>query len=410
MATKNLILSQLTGEKTYTEIIFKKVWGQVESYQAAHPQQPIFLMAFGDTTQPLPPTVVQALVEAANRLGDPKTYTGYENVTGNPELKQAICANYYQKKLGVELESTELFISDGAQSATVNIQELFAPDSVVAIQNPAYPSFVEGTLLAGRLLVNLSCPKENNFVPKPPEQKVDLIYLCFPNNPTGTVATPEQLKAFVDYARNNQAVIIFDAVYSAFMTTPNIPRSIYEIEGAKECAIEIGSFSKMANFTGLRVGWCVIPNVLTINDTAPGELNHLWQTRNAIKFWGTTNVAQQGAIATLSAAMQEECQKQVNYYLQNARLLRNALEAKGLKCFGAIDSPFVWIESPQNLSSWEFFEKLLYSTGIVGVPGCVFGSGGEGYLRLSALGQRNEINAAVKIIVDSLPELEQWQC
>ena len=396
MATKNSVLSQLTGKKTYTEIVFEQVWGKVQAYRTVHPQQKIFMMAFGDTTQPLPPTVVRALVDAANRLGKPETYTGYEDVTGNPDLRQAICANYYRKKLGIELEPTEVFISDGAQSASVNIQELFSPDNIVAIQNPAYPSFVEGTILAARFLVDLPCNEGNNFVPEPPEQKVDLIYLCFPNNPTGAVASSEQLQAFVDYARSHQAVIIFDAVYSAFMTTPNSPRSIYEIDGAKECAIEIGSFSKMANFTGLRVGWCVIPNALTLGDTVQGELNHLWRIRHGIKFWGTANVAQQGAIAALSAAGQKECQKVVNYYSQNAYLLRNGLEESGLKCFGGIDSPFVWVKTPLGLSSWQFFEQLLHSTGIVGVPGCVFGSNGEGYLRLSTLGQREEIKDAVE--------------
>lgn len=297
MASKNINLSQLTGEKTYTEIVFKQVWGKVEAYRAAHGQQKIFMMAFGDTSQPLPPSVVRALVDAANRLGDPQTYTGYEDVTGNQGLKQAICANYYQKKMSIFLEPSEVFISDGAQSASVNIQELFALDNRVAVQNPAYPAFVEGTILAGRPLVKLPCGEEDNFVPKLPSEKVDLIYLCFPNNPTGAVATREQLQVFVDYARSRQAVIIFDAVYSPFITTPNIPRSIYEIEGAKECAIEINSFSKMANFTGLRVGWCVIPKALTIKDTVPGELNDLWNIRHAVKFWGTANVAQQGAIA-----------------------------------------------------------------------------------------------------------------
>ncbi|NEO12036.1 MAG: aminotransferase class I/II-fold pyridoxal phosphate-dependent enzyme [Moorea sp. SIO3F7] len=230
------------------------------------------MMAFGDTTQPLPPTVVRALVEAANRLGDRQTYTGYEDITGNPALRSAVCADYYQKKM--DIDPSEVFISDGAQSVSVNIQELFAPDNTVAVQNPTYPSFVEGTLVAGRPLVNLPCREDNNFVPKLPDEKVDLIYLCFPNNPTGAVATPEQLQAFVDYARSHQAVIIFDAVYSAFITTPNIPQSIYEIEGAKECAIEIGSFSKSANFTGLRVGWCVIPQGLTIKNTVPGEVKY----------------------------------------------------------------------------------------------------------------------------------------
>lgn len=396
MATKNLQLNQLTGEKTYTEIVFQKVWGRVEAYRKTHPQQKIFMMAFGDTTQPLTPTVVQALVNATNRLGDPKTYTGYEDITGNPTLRKGICANYYQQNLGIQLDSSEIFISDGAQSASVNIQELFAPDNKVAVQNPAYPSFVEGTVLADRTLVNLMCDEQNNFVPKLPEEKVDLIYLCFPNNPTGAVATKECLKAFVDYAKSCQAVIIFDAVYSPFITTPNIPRSIYEIPGAQECAIEIGSFSKMANFTGLRVGWCVIPEALTIQNTVPGELNHLWRIRHAVKFWGTANISQYGAIAALSSAGQKECQEVVDYYLQNARLLREGLAEQGLKCFGGIDSPFVWVKAPQGLSSWQFFEKMLQSTGIVGVPGCIFGSSGEGYLRLSTLGQREEIVAALE--------------
>ncbi|NET59098.1 MAG: LL-diaminopimelate aminotransferase, partial [Symploca sp. SIO2E6] len=288
------------------------------------------------------------------------------------------------------------FISDGAQSVAVNLQELLAEDNLVALQNPAYPSFVEGTLLAGHSqYINLHCHQQNNFVPELPEQKVDLIYLCFPNNPTGAVATTEQLKAFVDYARTHQALIIFDAVYSPFITTPNIPRSIYEIEGATECAIEIGSFSKMANFTGLRVGWCIVPHTLTIHNTTPGELNQMWKIRHSIKFWGTANIAQQGAIAALSEAGQKECQEVVNYYLKNAQLLRVGLETAGLKCFGGIDNPFIWLKAPQGMQSWEFFEKLMQETGIVGIPGYLFGSSGEGYLRLSTLVKREEVEEAV---------------
>lgn len=396
MATKNLNLSKLTGDATYTEVVFNRVWGKVEAYMAANPEEEMFIMAFGYTSEPLPPTVVRALVDAANRLGDRETYTSYEDVIGNPELRQAIASNYYREKMRVELQPEEIFISDGAQSASVSIQELFALDNAVAIQNPAYPSFVEGTLLSDRPLIDLPCSEANNFVPKLPEEKVDLIYLCFPNNPTGAVATSEQLKAFVDYARSHQAVIIFDAVYSDFITSSNIPRSIYEIEGAEECAIEIGSFSKWANFTGLRVGWCVVPKALTIKDTVPGELNELWQIRHAVKFWGTANVAQQGAIAALSPTGQQECQEVVNYYLENSRLLREGLEATRLKCFGGIDSPYVWVKAPQGLSSWQFFDRMLETTKIVGVPGCVFGDCGEGYLRLSALGRQEEIKGAVE--------------
>lgn len=395
MATKNKNLSQLTGDATYTQIIFNQLWGRVETYQASHPDANVFMMAFGDTSQPLSSTVVQALVNASEQLGHAQTYTGYEDIIGNPLLRQAICTNYY-KKVGVELDSDDIFISDGAQSAAVNIQELFSPDNSVGIQNPSYPSFVEGTLLAGRPLVHLPCDEVDDFIPKIPKEEIDLIYLCFPNNPTGAVATHQQLKMFVDYARSCQAVIIFDAVYSPFITAPNIPRSIYEIEGAKECAIEIGSLSKCANFTGLRIGWCVIPQDLTIRGTVPGELNDLWRIRHSVKFWGTANIAQRGAIAALSAAGQRDCQAIVDCYLKNARLLQEGLESTGLKCYGSQNSPFVWVKTPSGLSSWQFFQTLLESTGIVGVPGCIFGSGGEGFLRLNALGQAEDIKGAVE--------------
>lgn len=396
MASKNINLSALTGDATYTQLVFNRVWGKVKTYQASHPNANIFVMAFGDTTQPLPPTVVSTLIDASERLGHSKTYTGYEDITGNPFLRQAVCTNYYQKRAGVKLNSDEIFISDGAQSSSVNIQELFSFDSKVGIQNPAYPSFVEGTLLSGRTLVNLPCDEGNHFLPKLPEEDVDLIYLCFPNNPTGAVATHQQLKAFVDYANSRQAVIIFDASYSPFITESGIPHSIYEIEGAQECAIEICSLSKWANFTGLRVGWCVIPKAMTISGTVPEELNDLWRIRHAVKFWGTANVAQQGAIAALSSSGQQECDDIVDRYLKNARLLQAGLESINLKCFGAKNSPFVWVKAPPSSSSWEFFQDLMESTGIVGVPGCVFGSRGEGFLRLNALGSTSDIQMAVK--------------
>lgn len=395
MATKNFNLTRLQGCKTYTEIIYTQVWSRVEAYQTEYPDQETFIMAFGDTTQPLPSTAGKALVDSAYDLINPETYTGYEDVTGNPGLRQAICTHYYQEHLDVELSSEEVFISDGAQSVSSNIQELFAHDSKIAIPDPAYPSFVEGTLLADRPLIYLPCDEHNNFVPNLPNEPVDLIYLCFPNNPTGAVATLEQLQVFVEYARTHKAVIIYDAVYSLFITTPNIPRSIYEVESAKECAIEISSFSKWASFTGLRVGWVVVPEALTIDNTVPGELNDLWRIRHGIKFWGTANIAQKGAIAALSPAGQRECRDIVRFYLQNARLLQEGLEAVGLKCFGAIDSPFVWVKAPTGWDSWQFFDHLLQATGIVGVPGCIFGQLGEGYLRLSALGHRQSIEGAL---------------
>ncbi|MDP5018079.1 LL-diaminopimelate aminotransferase [Anabaena sp. UHCC 0187] len=397
MATKNIALSQLNNGSTYNEIFNRDIIGKVKLFQASYPQKKIYMMGWGDTSQPLPATVVRALIDGATKLGNLNTYTGYEDINGNPELKKSVCDKYYQEKIGVEFDSSEIFISDGAQSSLSNLQELFGLDNSVALQNPTYPAFIEGNSLAGRSqFIELHCHEQNNFVPQTPQEKVDLIYLCFPNNPTGAVATKEQLKGFVDYARSHQAVIIFDAVYSWFVNTPNIPRSIYEIEGAKECAIEINSFSKIASFTGLRLGWSVVPHSLTIKNTTFGELNQMWSIRNSIKFWGASNLAQQGGIAVLSAQGQKECQQNINYYLTNAHLLRQGLSNQGFNCFGGTDNPFIWLKAPGKMTSWQFFDNLLQEMGIVGIPGCLFGESGEGYLRLSALASQKEIAEAVQ--------------
>ena len=385
MAVKNSILSQLNARSTYLERFNRELIGRVNKFQSLHPQRKVHMMAWGDTSQPIPSIAVQALIHSANKLGNSETYTGYENISGNSELKEAICLNYYQKK-GIDFDASEIFVSDGAQSSSANLQELFATNSVIALQNPTYPSFIEGNLLAGKTqFINLDCNEANNFVPEPPDSKVDLIYLCFPNNPTGAIATKKQLQAFVDYARNHQAVIIFDAVYSWFVNSPSIPQSIYEIEGAKECAIEINSFSKAANFTGLRLGWSVIPHSLTIKDTVEGELNQMWAVRNGISFWGASNLVQQAGIAILSEQGQQECQQNIDYYLKNAYLLKQALDTKGFTSFGGTDNPYIWLKASGEMTSWKFFDKLLLETGIVGIPGCLFGKSGEGYLRLSSL-------------------------
>ncbi len=395
MATKNITLSQINSGSPYLEVFNRELLSRVERFQSDYPQKKILMLAWGDTSQPVPPTAVKALIDSVNKLGNAETYTGYEAVTGNLQLKQAICLNYYQK-LGIKFDASEIFVNDGAQSSSTNLQELVAHNSIVALQNPTYPAFIEGNLLAGRSqFIYLDCSESNNFVPRFPESKVDLIYLCFPNNPTGAVATKEQLKTFVDYAKSNQAIIIFDAVYSWFVNTPNIPQSIYEIEGAEECAIEINSFSKIANFTGLRLGWSVVPHTLTIKDTVEGELNQMWTVRNGIKFWGASNLAQQAGIAVLSDLGRQECQQNVNYYLNNAYLLRQTLEAQGFICFGGTDNPYIWLKAPGKMTSWQFFEKLMQETGVIGIPGCLFGKSGEGYLRLSSLVKKEVIEAIV---------------
>ena len=396
MTTKNKNLSKLFTSDTFADMVRNKLVKKVEEHQSSNPQQELYMMAWGDTTQPLPPKVVSTIVDAANKLGDRATYTGYGEFDGNIKLRKAICNNYYQD-LRFDLKPEEIFVSDGAHPATFGIQELFALDNVIALQDPIYPPYLEANLLAGRSeIIYLGCNEDNNFVPDIPDSKIDIIYLCFPNNPTGGVATKEQLQTFVDYARNNNSIIIFDAVYSAFITEPNIPKSIYEIEGATECAIEIGSFSKTVGFTGLRLGWSVVPFGLTIEGTVAGELNEMCGISQSIRFWGASNLAQEGGITALSPQCQQESQAIVNYYLENARILKEGLETFGLKCFGGINNPYLWVRGAEGMSSWDLFNKLLLKVGIVGIPGSLFGSSGEGFLRLSTLGRREDIEKAMQ--------------
>ena len=396
MTKKNQNLSKLFSSDTFADMVRNKLIKTVEDYQTSNPNKQIYMMAWGDTTHPIPSKVVDALVDAATKLGNQSTYTGYGEFDGNIKLREAICNNYYKPR-GIDLKTEEIFVSDGAHSGTFGIQELFGLDNIIALQDPIYPPYLEANLLAGRSkILYLECNDHNDFVPDIPKSKVDIIYLCFPNNPTGGVATKEQLKAFVDYARSHKSVIIFDAVYSDFITDPDIPRSIYEIEGAAECAIEIGSFSKTAGFTGLRLGWSVVPVALTIENTVPGELTEMYRIGQSIRFWGASNLAQQGGIAALSEQCQQECQGIVNYYLENARILKEGLEAFGLTCFGGTNNPYIWVKGAEGMSSWDVFNQLLFKANIVGIPGYFFGSSGEGFLRLSSLGRREDIEKAME--------------
>ena len=395
MTTTNKNLSKLFASDTFADLVRNKLIKTVEEYKASNPQKEIYMMAWGDTTHPIPSKVIEALVDAATKLGDRSTYTGYGDFDGNVKLREAICQHYYKPR-GIDLNPEEIFVSDGAQPATFGIQELFGLDSVIALQDPIYPPYLEANLLAGRKkIIYLECTDKNNFVPDVPQSKVDVIYLCFPNNPTGGVATKEQLKAFVDYARSYNSVIIFDAVYSDFITDPNIPRSIYEIEGASECAIEVGSFSKTAGFSGLRLGWSVVPVDLTIEGTVAGELTEMFRIGQSIRFWGASNLAQEGGLAVLSDC-QQECQEIVNYYLENARILKEGLQAFGLTCFGGTNNPYIWVKGAEGMNSWEVFNHLLFKANIVGIPGYFFGSSGEGFLRLSSLGRREDMEKAIE--------------
>lgn len=398
MAKKNSVLRQLVAKGTYNTDVTSKVLKAVRDYQSSHPQKKIFMMGWGYTTQPLSPLVIQKLIQTSHNLGNKETYTSYESISGNLELKHSI-QNYYLETLEVDLNSSEIFVNDGAQSALVDVLELFEGSNSIAFQNPWYPAFLEGTALSGRdKFIELKCNASSHFIPELPKEKADIIYLCFPNNPTGAVLTRDQLQRFVDYARHHKSVIIFDAVYTNFISTPNVPKSIYELEGAKECAIEIHSLSKMANFTGVRLGWTVIPEILNVSDSSHGELIQMWTIRNAIKFWGASNLAQQAAISALSEQGRQDCKSIVDYYMTNARLFRQALEQAGLTCYGGNDNPYIWLKAPADWSSDTFFHYLLSTVGIVGIPGNFFGSQGEGFLRLSTLGDRGEIEEVISTL------------
>jgi LL-diaminopimelate aminotransferase len=314
----------------------------------------------------------------------------------------------------VSVSPDDIFVSDGAKPDSSNIQSIFGPSDIIAVQDPAYPVYVDSNVIAGRAgqydheqskytdLVYMDCSEENGFFPDVPDRKVDVLYLCSPNNPTGTVADKRQLKSFVDYARRNKAVIIFDASYSEYISDPVLPRSIYEIEGADECSIEINSFSKFAGFTGVRLGWSIVPGKLTVEDSKPGELRNMWFRRQTTFFNGASNIVQDGGLAVLSPAGLAECQKVINYYMENARIIRSGLQSIGLTVYGGDNAPYLWLKTPGGMTSWEFFDKLLQEAWVIGTPGSGFGPGGEGYFRLSAFGHREDIQAAVSQIVNRL--------
>lgn len=390
--------------------LFPEIGRRTRAYMAAHPGVKVMRLGIGNTTEPLTPTVIEGLHSGVNALAGVSTYTGYGDDQGEPDLREALVARY--ATYGVTLDPGEVFISDGAKPDSANIQSIFAAENVVAIQDPAYPVYVDSNVIAGRTgackegryqgLVYMPCTEENGFFPAPPREKVDLIYLCSPNNPTGAVATRDQLKGFVDYARKNKAVIIYDAAYAAYIADPSLPRSIFEIEGAKECAIEINSFSKEAGFTGVRLGWSVVPKALACEDAEPGEVTRLWFRRQTTMFNGASNIVQRGGVAVLSPQGQAECRAMIAYYMNNARVIREGVEAAGLKAFGGVNAPYIWMKTPNGMPSWEFFDKLLDETRVVGTPGAGFGPHGEGYFRLSAFGHAEDIQAAVASIKANL--------
>ena len=380
--------------------LFSEIAKRTKTFQASHPDVKVMRLGIGNTTEPLPPSIIEGLRTGVDKLARVETYTGYGDEQGDTRLRQAIAGDY--KKRGVNVDASEVFVSDGAKCDTANIQSIFGLENIVAVQDPAYPVYVDTNILSGRNVVYMPCPVDNNFFPFVPEQKVDLIYLCSPNNPTGAVATRKHLREFVDFARQNKSIILFDAAYSSFIRDKNLPRSIYELDGAKECAIEINSFSKSAGFTGVRLGWTVVPFDLMVEGVDPKKINAMWNRRQTTFFNGASNIVQEGGLSALTSEGQAECQKVIDYYMGNADIIREGLTTKGLIVYGGVNAPYLWMKTPNNLKSWDFFDKMLEEAHVVGTPGSGFGPGGEGYFRLSAFGHRENVISAVKSINENL--------
>ncbi|MFP4266491.1 MAG: LL-diaminopimelate aminotransferase [Spirochaetaceae bacterium] len=392
--------------------LFPEIARRTEAYIKENPGAELMKLGIGNTTEPLTPAILEGLKRGVEKLASRETYSGYGDEQGDKRLREKL-AEYYSRR-GVSLSPDEFFVSDGAKPDSGNIQSIFAQDNVVAVQDPAYPVYVDTNVIAGRTgehdpdrgfykgLLYMPCREENGFIPDIPKEKADLVYLCSPNNPTGAVATKEQLEGFVEYARTQRAVIIYDASYSEYISENSLPKSIYEIEGAEECAIEINSLSKFAGFTGVRLGWTIVPSALVTEDSKPDELRSMWNRRQSTFFNGASNIVQEGALSVFTEKGLTESRGLVDYYMENARIIREGLRSIGLTANGGDNAPYIWLKTPGNLSSWDFFDKLLHETGVIGTPGVGFGPGGEGYFRLSAFGHREDIQRAVQSITENL--------
>jgi len=386
--------------------LFSDIAKKVAALKASRPDAKIIRLGIGDVTRPLPKACIEALHKATDEMSAAETFRGYGPEQGYDFLREAIVAHDF-RAYGLDVSADEIFVSDGAKSDTGNIGDILGANNKIAVTDPVYPVYVDTNVMAGRAgtlgadgrwdnLVYLPCVEENNFVPALPKTVPDVVYLCYPNNPTGTTLTRDQLKVWVDYALKNGTLILFDAAYEAFITESDIPRSIYEIAGARECAIEFRSFSKTAGFTGTRCAYTVVPKCLKVR-SASGEsveLHRLWNRRQTTKFNGVPYIVQRAAESVFSAEGQAEVKANIAHYLGNAKTIREALLGIGLKVWGGVNSPYVWVKTPSGMSSWQFFDHLLYDLNIVGTPGSGFGPSGEGYFRLTGFGSTEQTREA----------------
>lgn len=386
--------------------LFSTIGKKVKAYSDEHPDKKIIRLGIGDVTQPLAPAIIKALHGAVDEMADAKTFRGYAPDLGYEFLRNVIAENDYKAR-GCEIAADEIFVSDGAKSDSANIQEILSLDNKIAVCDPVYPVYVDSNVMAGRTgtydaaaqtwsdVIYMPCNAENNFVPELPKETPDVIYLCYPNNPTGTTLTRRQLQVWVDYANKVGALIIYDAAYEAYISENDVPHTIYECEGARNCAIELRSFSKNAGFTGVRLGFTVIPKDIKCGDVM---LHSLWARRHGTKYNGAPYIVQRAGEAVYSAEGKAELKEQVAYYMKNAKTIKEGLAAAGYTVFGGVNAPYIWLKTPDNMSSWDFFDYLLENVNIVGTPGSGFGPSGEGYFRLTAFGSyENTVEALERI-------------
>ena len=386
--------------------LFSTIAKKVNAYTAANPDKKIIKLGIGDVTQPLAPAIIEAMHKAVDEMGKTETFRGYAPDLGYEFLRNAIIENDYKKR-GVKLEADEVFISDGAKSDSGNIGEIFGLDNRIAVCDPVYPVYVDSNVMAGRTgdyieaeerwsnVIYMPCTADNNFAPELPKETPDIIYLCFPNNPTGATITKDELQKWVDYALKAGAVIIYDAAYEAYIAEENVPHTIYECEGAMACAIELRSFSKNAGFTGTRLGFAVVPKELKCGDVS---VNALWARRHGTKFNGAPYIIQRAGEAVYSDTGKAQTKEQIAYYMNNARVIRDGLKAAGYTVYGGVNAPYIWLKTPDKMTSWEFFDYLLENVNVVGTPGSGFGPSGEGYFRLTAFGSYENTVAAIERI------------
>ncbi len=386
--------------------LFSTIGKRVKAYSDEHPDKKIIRLGIGDVTQPLAPAIIKALHGAVDEMADAKTFRGYAPDLGYEFLRNAIAENDYKSR-GCDIAADEIFVSDGAKSDSANIQEILSLDNKIAVCDPVYPVYVDSNVMAGRTgtydaaaqtwsdVIYMPCNAENNFVPELPKETPDVIYLCYPNNPTGTTLTKEQLQVWVDYANKVGALIIYDAAYEAYISEDDVPHTIYECEGARTCAIELRSFSKNAGFTGVRLGFTVIPKDIKCGGVM---LHSLWARRHGTKYNGAPYIVQRAGEAVYSAEGKAELKEQVAYYMKNAGTIKEGLAAAGYTVFGGVNAPYIWLKTPDNMSSWDFFDYLLENVNVVGTPGSGFGPSGEGYFRLTAFGSyENTVEALERI-------------